>query len=116
MLKKEITSFAAAFKGLFYLLKKERHFIIHIVIMLLVIIAGFYFHLSQTEWVTLCLTFGLVICAEAFNTAIEKLCDVVHPEYHKSIGLIKDIAAAGVLFAAIIAIIIGCLLFIPKII
>ncbi len=116
MLKKEVTSFSAAFKGLFYLLSKERHFIIHIVIMLLVIIAGFYFQLSQIEWLTLCLTFGLVICAEAFNTAIEKLCDVVHPDYNKSIGLIKDIAAAGVLFAAILAIIIGCLLFIPKII
>lgn len=115
MLKKEINSFTAAFKGLYILITGERHAIIHFIILLMVIFAGWYFDVSTTEWLVLCLTFAIVICAEAFNTAIEKLCDVVHPTYHKSIGAVKDIAAGAVLFAAIIAIIVGCIIFIPKI-
>lgn len=112
---KESASFAAAFKGLYVLITSERHVIVHVIIMALVIIAGFILNISNIEWLVLCLTFGLVICFEAINTAIEKLCDTLHPDYNPSIGKVKDIAAGAVLFAAILAVVIGCIIFIPKI-
>jgi diacylglycerol kinase len=111
----ELQSFAAAWRGLKYVFANETHAKVHFIIMLLVIFAGWYFLISSTEWLLLCITFVLVIGAEIMNTAIEKLCDVVHPDYHKSIGLAKDIAAGAVLFAAIVAIVIGCIIFLPKI-
>lgn len=62
----------------------------------------------------LILQIAFVMVAEAFNTAIEKLCDVVSKDHHPVIGTVKDIAAGGVLIAAISAVITGLLLFIPK--
>jgi diacylglycerol kinase (ATP) len=71
-------------------------------------------HLSRIEWMFQFLAIGMVLVAESLNTAIEKLCDFVHPDFHKRIGFIKDISAGAATFAALIAVIIGILIYFPK--
>lgn len=78
-------------------------------------ILGWRLGISKLEWILQILAIGMVLVAESLNTAIEKLCDFFHPEYHKRIGFIKDISAGGVTFAAISAIIIGLIIYLPKI-
>ncbi len=115
-LKKRIQSFAFAVKGILQYLKSGVHPKIHLVATLIVIILGLYLGLTSIEWclVTMCIV-G-VWSAEAFNTAIELLADVVKPEQDERIGKIKDISAAGVLFFAIGSLIIGGFVFLPKLI
>ena len=107
-------SFKYAFNGISSLFK-ERNFKIHSIIALLVIIAGFFFRITIAEWILLLLTISSVFVAEALNTCIEKVCDFITPNYHKRIGIIKDIAAGAVLIAVIISVIIGILVFRPYI-
>lgn len=113
--KKLLKSFGFAGRGFITLLKSENNFQFHFLAMLLVSLASFFLNISQGEWYVVLLLFALVFCAEAFNTAIEKLCDFIHPDQHPKIGLIKDIAAAGVLIIAVVATIIGVMIFYPKI-
>lgn len=80
---------------------------------ILTTIAGFYFDISKTEWLIQTLCIGLVLATEGLNTAIEKVADFVHPDYHKKIGFIKDIAAGAVFFAALTAIVIGMIIYVP---
>ena len=82
---------------------------------IIAIFLGFYFDISPTEWMIQFLVIGLVLVSESLNTAIEKIADFVHPDYHKKIGFIKDIAAGGPSFAAIISLIIFSIIYIPKI-
>ena len=84
-------------------------------ISILMIIAGFYFKISHEEWLIQTLAIGLVLGIEGINTAVEKVADFIHPEFHEKIGFIKDIAAGAVFFAAMTAIAIGCIIYIPKI-
>ena len=77
-------------------------------------VIGFIMGISAQEWMFQLLAIGLVLVAESLNTGIEKLSDFVHPEYHKRIGFIKDISAGAATFAAIIAIIIGLIIYVPK--
>ena len=81
---------------------------------ILMIIAGFVFHISRVEWMMQILAFGLVLGIESLNTAVEKIADFIHPEFHDRIGFIKDIAAGAVLFAATAAIAVGLLIYVPK--
>jgi len=83
-------------------------------IALLLIGAGFYFKISREEWMFQTLAIGLVLSIEGLNTAVEKVADFIHPEFHERIGFIKDIAAGAVFFAALTAIAIGCFIYIPK--
>ncbi len=108
-------SFTFAFNGIKYLVKTQHNFWIHIVAAIGVIIAGFYFNISTIEWVMICLTIGGVLTAEALNSAIELIVDKISPEFNKTAGLIKDVAAGAVLIFALAAAIIGALIFIPKI-
>ncbi|ESU28292.1 dgkA protein [Flavobacterium limnosediminis JC2902] len=85
-------------------------------IAVLMIAAGFYFNISQTEWMFQILIFGLVLSIEGLNTAVEKIADFIHPDYHERIGFIKDIAAGAVFFAAMSAIAIGLIIYLPRII
>lgn len=110
-----IKSFGPALKGLFWLFKNEGNAQFHLIATIVVVIAGFYFKVIMSEWVLLCFAIGLVITAEALNTAIEKTIDLLHPQKHEKAGLVKDLAAAGVLVASICSAIIGLLVFIPKI-
>lgn len=113
-IKNRIRSFSYAINGLCYVLKNETNLKIHLIAMFVVVSAGFYFQIDTTEWCLIALTIGMVISLEIVNTAIEKLVDFISPEKHPNAGLIKNIAAASVLFAAIIAICIACFIFLPK--
>ena len=80
------------------------------------VIAGIFFQITATEWLFQTLAIGMVMSVEGLNTAIEKIADFIHPDYHERIGFIKDIAAGAVFFAAITAIIIGLIIYMPKIV
>ncbi|MDC1162558.1 diacylglycerol kinase family protein [Tenacibaculum sp.] len=105
-----------ALKGMWILLTTEDSIKAQSFFALIATIAGFYFNISATEWMIQILAIGLVLIAEAANTAIEEVADFIHPDYHKKIGLIKDIAAGAPAIAALISFIIGTIIYTPKII
>lgn len=111
-----IKSFACAFVGLKDCLLHEKNFRIQFAISLVVIIAGLFFELSATEWMIILLCFGMVLSFEIINSAIEKLCDLVCPDFNLTIKKVKDMAASAVLFSAIISFVVGCIIFLPKVI
>ncbi len=113
-LKERIRSLKFAIKGVWLLITTEPSIMVQISIGLLITFLGFFMNLSPTEWMFQFLAIGMVLVAESLNTCIEKLCDFVHPDYHKKIGFIKDISAGAATFAAIIAIIIGMIIYFPK--
>ncbi len=110
-----IKSVKYAVNGALHLLKTEGSIQIQLSIALIMTVIGFFFNLSASEWMAQFLAMGLVITAESLNTAIEKLADFVHPDYHIKIGIIKDISAGAAVFAAFVAIIIGGIIYLPKI-
>ena len=110
-----LKSIKYAFSGAVLLLKTEASIKIQICIAVLITIAGFYFNLSSTEWILQILTIGVVVAVEGLNTAIEKLADFIHPEQNQTIGLIKDVSAGAVLITGITAVIIGFIIYFPKI-
>ncbi|RUA09168.1 MAG: diacylglycerol kinase family protein [Flavobacteriia bacterium] len=113
--KTRIKSLKYALRGAYLLIKTEPSIQVQFSIAILMTLIGFFFHLSATEWMLQLLAIGLILVAESINTGIEKLSDFVHPNYHKDIGFIKDISAGASAFAAIIAIIIGLIIYLPKI-
>ncbi|MCD6346682.1 MAG: diacylglycerol kinase family protein [Bacteroidales bacterium] len=110
-----LKSFKYAFMGLIHLFKYEHNSWIHLAVMLLVLIIGCIVDLSTTEWIFVVFAFGIVFTAELFNTAIERLTDLNSPDVHPLAKQAKDLAAAAVLIAAITAVVIGLIIFIPKI-
>ncbi|MFV0540706.1 MAG: diacylglycerol kinase family protein [Aestuariibaculum sp.] len=113
--RNRIKSVGYAFKGALLLIKTESSIKVQFSIAILVTIAGFFFNISATEWMFQILAIALVLGIEGINTTIEEIADFIHPEHHKKIGKIKDIAAGAVFIAAIFAIIIGLIIYIPKI-
>ena len=99
--------------GAYKLINTEHSIIAHFLFGILMTIVGFYFGISKTEWLFQILAIGLVICIEGLNTCIEKIADFIHPDYNKKIGFIKDIAAGSVFFAAMTAIAIGLIIYLP---
>ncbi|ULC57947.1 diacylglycerol kinase family protein [Flaviramulus sp. BrNp1-15] len=110
-----LKSVGYAFKGMLLLLKNEASIKIQFVIALLVTAAGFYFNISSNEWIIQFLAIGLVMSIEGINTAIEEIANFIHPGHHEKIGLIKDIAAGAVFIASVFAVIIGFIIYLPKI-
>lgn len=104
-----------AIKGAWLLLKHEPSIQVQFVLAILVTIMGFYFDITATEWMFQLLAIGLVMCTEGLNTAIENIADFVHPDFHTKIGVIKDIAAGSVFIAAVIAAVIGVIIYFPYI-
>ena len=94
-------------KGMFLLIKTEDAIKAQLMIFSAFTVLGFYVNLSANEWRWQLLCFALVLTAESLNTAVEKLSDFIHPDFHKKIGFIKDISAGAVGFAALFALIIG---------
>lgn len=106
-------SFLFAFKGFKWALE-ERNFRIHLFISFIVILAGFAFTISPLEWIAVLCCMTAVITLEIINTSIEKTIDLLHPERHPEAGKIKDLSAASVLLAAMLSVIIGSIIFLPK--
>jgi diacylglycerol kinase (ATP) len=105
-------SFAA--KGAVKLITTEHSVMVQFFIGIVMTIVGFFMHLTPTEWLFQTLAIGLVMSIEGINTAVEKIADFIHPNYHERIGFIKDIAAGAVFFAALTAIAIGLIIYVPK--
>ena len=106
-------SFACAGRGIILMLRTQSNARIHLLATVLVIAAGFAFHITRGEWCLLTLAIGIVWAAEAANTALELLSDRITLDHDKPIGRAKDIAAGGVLLAAITAAVIGILILGP---
>jgi len=113
-MKKRLQSFGYAIRGIWEVFSTETNMKIHIIITLLVIISGVLFSISVIEWIFCLLCIGLVVGAEMFNTAIENVVDLASPDLHPLAGKAKDIAAGAVLICALISVIIGLLIFVPK--
>ena len=107
-------SIGFAFKGAIKLITTEHSIMVQSTLAVGLIIAGFYFNISHEEWMFQTLAIGLVISIEGLNTAVEKVADFIHPEFHHKIGFIKDIAAGAVFFAALTAMAIGLMIYLPK--
>ncbi len=103
-----------AAKGFWILISTESSIIAQIMISIIMIVLGFIMNISATEWMFQIFAIGLVLVSESLNTAIEKIADFIHPNYHDKIGHIKDVSAGAAFFSAIIAIIIGFIIYIPK--
>ncbi len=115
-IKARVDSFKYALQGMLGFFKSEHNSWLHLSALFIVIVAGLYFNISELEWMLIIVVSGFVIAAEIVNTSIESLTDMVSPEYNKYAGKVKDIAAAAVLVAALTALVVGGIIFIPKII
>lgn len=111
--KKQLRSFGYAWKGLRSCVGKEQNLSFHLIATVIVTLAGFVLGITCTEWMIIILCIGVVIAAELFNTAIEKLVDLVSPGQHPIAGQVKDIAAGAVLVCAVATAIIGLIIFVP---
>lgn len=111
--KKQLRSFGYAWKGIRCCVGKEQNLSFHLIATVLTVLAGFLLDIARTDWMIVILCIGVVIAAELFNTAIEKLVDLVSPQRHPVAGQVKDIAAGAVLVCAATAAIIGLIVFIP---
>lgn len=109
-----LKSVGFAVKGALKLITTEHSVMVQSSVGVLAIIAGFYFDIDRYEWMLQILAFGLVLGIESLNTAVEKIADFIHPEFHEKIGFIKDIAAGAVMFAATAAIAVLLLIYVPK--
>lgn len=105
-----------AIKGAIKLITTEHSVMVQFSLGIIMVLAGIFFQITATEWLFQTLAIGFVMSVEGLNTAIEKIADFIHPDYHERIGFIKDIAAGAVFFAAITAIIIGLIIYMPKIV
>lgn len=114
--KSRFLSFKYAFNGLKIIFTTETNAIIHLVVGFLVLLLSFYIQIHVFEWIAIIFSIGFVVVTEIINTAIEKLCDFIHPNKNENIKIIKDITAAAVLISVVVAILIGFLVLVPKII
>lgn len=104
-------SFLNAFRGIFMMIRSERNFRLEIAAFLVNLFLIFYLHLSTPDAVLILLVSSGVLAAEIFNTAIEKICDIIQPEFDSRIGFIKDISAGAVLLMAAISVVTGVLVY-----
>ncbi len=107
--------FVHAFNGLVIFFRHERNGRIQLGLAILVIGLGWFLDISVAEWMVVLGCIATVLSFEMINSAIEKLCNLVHPKYHPAVKTIKDISAGAVLFAAVFSAVIGSIIFIPKI-
>ena len=113
-LVKRLKGFKYATKGAFLLIKNEASIQVQAIVAIGLTIAGFYYDISAVEWMIQIFAIGLVMGIEGLNSAIEELADFIHPDFHSKIGYLKDVAAGAVFFAAVAAIIVACIIYIPK--
>ncbi len=111
-----LNGFRFAFRGLRLLLRNEHNFRIHLFVLAVVIAAGFLLDISGNGWIAITLAAGLVLGAESFNTAVEYISDRVSPGEDPAIRNVKDTSAAAVLITVVAAVMVGVIIFLPKII
>ncbi len=109
-----IDSFRYAIDGLGHLFRTQRNARIHAALGTVVIVCGALFHIERLEWVAVAGVITLMLVVEGLNTAIEAVVDLVSPTYHRYAKIAKDVAAGAVLLSALGAIIVGALIFLPR--
>lgn len=109
-----LKAFVYAFNGLVVFFRHERNGKIQLFVSVLAITLSWWLKISVAEWITIIACIAAVLSLEMINSAIEKLCNLVHPTIHPAIKTIKDISAAAVLWVSIASTIIGCIIFLPK--
>ncbi len=114
-MKRLIRSIGFALDGLLEAFRSERNMKIHFVAMLVVILLGTWFRIEAWEWVAILFCVALVISMEMINTTIESIMDHLHPDTHDRVRLIKNVSAGAVLCAAVISLVIGIIIFMPRI-
>jgi diacylglycerol kinase (ATP) len=114
-MNRHIHSFHLAFSGVWYAIRTQLNFKVHSLAAVLAVVLGFYFQISHVEWVALILTIVLVFVAEMINTSIESMTNLITTEHRQQAKIAKDISAGMVLTAAIGAVIVGIVIFAPKI-
>ena len=114
-IRKQVRSFGYAWNGLKSCIGHEPHLDFHLLAAVIVTVCGWLLGISRMEWIAVTLCIGMVIAAELFNTAIEKLTDLVSPEWNALAGKVKDVAAGAVLVTAIAAAVVGLIVFTPHI-
>ena len=112
---KRAKSFNHAFRGIYVFIKTTKNAWIHLLVGAVVILLGINFELSSFEWIAIVFAIGMVLAAEAFNTAIEIDMDLTSPDFHPYARNTKDVAAGAVLITSITAIAVGLIIFLPKI-
>jgi diacylglycerol kinase len=108
-------SFKLAAEGLKFIIVTERNMRVHLIFAGIALVSSYIFKVSEVEFIFVVFSIALVLIAEAANTAFELLLDFVHGnKFHPDVKLLKDIAAGGVFIAALTAVIIGSVIFVPK--
>jgi len=118
MIRPFFKSFTYAFTGIWFSLQ-ERNMRIHLLAMLIVLFLGWFLNVSHVEWLILFLCIGMVLTAEMFNTALEAICDAIaplHTDMHKYMGKPKDLGAGAVLISASFSLIVGLIIFLPRLV
>lgn len=108
-----LRSLRFAFNGIYHFFRRERNGQIQGVLAVIAILAGLLLGITRLEWLALLLCTALVISCEMLNSAIERICNLYTTEFHPAIKIIKDVAAAAVLWAALLSLVVGLLIFIP---
>lgn len=109
-------SFRFAWSGIRYCVKTQPNFRVHLIILSLVVVAGFCFNINNAEWLALVVCGMIVLILEMINTALEYLCDTITTDFHPAIKVIKDVSAGAVLVSAAGSVVVGFIIFLPKII
>lgn len=108
-----LRSIRYAFKGFLILLRTEDAIIFHSITFISFIALGIGVGITQVEWLFQIIAFAVLFVTEGLNTAIEKLCDFIHPDFHKKIGDVKDVSAGAVTFAALLGIVVLAMIYLP---
>jgi diacylglycerol kinase (ATP) len=112
----QLKTFVFAFRGILAFFRRESKAIIHLLATILAVAFGLFFRITAVEWLFIVIAIGMVFIAEFFNTITEVVSDLIQPEYDQRVADIKDMAAGAVLIAAIVALIIGLVIFLPRVI
>lgn len=112
--QKEVGSFQNAWRGVVDFIKTEPHARFHILAMVVALGCGIALDCTVNELAILFTVSAIVICCEMLNTSLEVMCDLVHPDEHPLVKRVKDIAAGSVLIASIVALTVGIIIFMPR--
>ncbi|OGK14740.1 hypothetical protein A3I50_01730 [Candidatus Roizmanbacteria bacterium RIFCSPLOWO2_02_FULL_37_9] len=115
MIKKHTFSFKNAISGIHWVIKTQSNFKIHLILSLFAIIGGFLLEISSEEFLIILTLIGIGLAIETLNTAIEEAIDAIHKDWSEEIKLAKDVSAAAMFIFAFSALLIACIIFIPKI-
>ena len=109
-------SFLFALEGLTFVIRNERNIKIHLTLAIIMTGLSYWLQITKIEWIILFLLIGGMIVIEIINTAIENVVDLVTNDYHPLAKISKDVAAAAALVYAVIAVLVGIILYAPYVI